>query len=352
MKNPRLVLALGLGCLAFAGVGASSESESLEPPSRGDGTIRGISISTHTDGREWGWDVMAPTIRSIREVGADWVSTHPYAGIRADGTVRFRELDPSAPPALLVRPIEEAHRAGLKILIKPHLAYWGSPFGWRGEIEFETEEEWDRFFDTYERWIVAVARACRDADGFAVGTELDRTLHHEDRWRRIIAKVREVTDVPLTYAANWTDYRRVPFWDALDVIGIQAYFPLTEDEAPGDDVLRAGWKSLMGELREYATRHYRKVVFTELGYNRSLQAAVRPWDPRVDGPEAEAFQARCLRIALRAIEDEPVVVGSFLWKWFPDPYPVGRNFQVATPRLKQVISDVWTTPVEAGITSD
>ena len=118
-------------------------------------------------------------------VGADWVSTHPYAGIRADGTVRFRDFDPENPPPRLVRPIREAHRVGLKIMIKPHLAYWGSPFGWRGEIEFADDEQWARFFDAYETWIVNVARACRDADGFAVGTELDRTLQHEARWRRI-----------------------------------------------------------------------------------------------------------------------------------------------------------------------
>jgi hypothetical protein len=31
----------------------------------------------------------------------------------------------------------------------------------------------------------------------------------------------------------------------------------------------------------------------------------------------------------------------FLWKWFPNPHPVGRNFQLATPRLKRAISEVW-----------
>ena len=62
-----------------------------------------------------------------------------------------------------------------------------------------------------------------------VGTQLDRTLHFEDDWRLIIATVRRYFEGTLTYAANWTDYEKVPFWDALDVIGIQAYFPLLED---------------------------------------------------------------------------------------------------------------------------
>jgi hypothetical protein len=72
-----------------------------------------------------------------------------------------------------------------------------------------------------------------------------------------------------------------------------------------------------------------------------LSAAVRPWEYHVDGPEAEAMQVRCFRVALTAIREEPSIVGVFLWKWFPNPHPVGRNFQLATPAVKSVISEAW-----------
>ena len=64
-------------------------------------------------------------------------------------------------------------------------------------------------------------------------------------------------------------------------------------------------------------------------------------------PEAEELQENLLRVALRAVEAEPAVVGVFLWKWFPNPHPVGRNFQLATPRLKRAIADVWLDPPAA-----
>ena len=191
-------------------------------------TVRGITISTHGGGRDWGSDAMIPTMEEIRALGANWVSIHPYARINTDGSLRFERFDPQNPPEYLARPIREAHRLGLNICIKPHIAYWGTPFSWRGEITFERDEEWQRFWADYSEWIVLLAAASRDADGFVVGTELDRTLHFENEWRAVIARVREQTRAPLTYAANWTDYHRVPFWDALDVIGIQAYFPLTD----------------------------------------------------------------------------------------------------------------------------
>ncbi len=97
----------------------------------------------------------------------------------------------------------------------------------------------------------------------------------------------------------------------------------------------------MAELREFSREHNRDVVFTELGYNRSYSAPVRPWAYHSDGQDAEGTQARCMRAALEAVENEPAVVGVFLWKWFPNPSPVGRNFQLATPGIKRVIAEVW-----------
>lgn len=303
--------------------------------------MRGVTISTHGGGQDWGSEAMVPTLAGIAQVGAGWIAIHPYASIRANGDVRVRGLDPSAPPAWLTYPIEEAHRQGLKILIKPHLAYWGSPFSWRGEITFDSPEQWNRFWNGYSEWIVQLAAICKDADGFVVGTELDLTLGHESQWRGLIAEVRKRSTAALTYAANWTDYQQVGFWDSLDVIGIQAYFPVAERAGAEAEEIRAGWDRLMDELHRYAGKQNRNIVFTELGYNRSHDAAVRPWESRTDGPEAEALQATCLQIALEAIENEPRVLGGFLWKWFPEPRPVGRNFQLATPALKRVISAVW-----------
>jgi hypothetical protein len=51
-----------------------------------------------------------------------------------------------------------------------------------------------------------------------------------------------------------------------------------------------------------------------------------------------------MRAALEAITAEPRVIGSFLWKWFPEPRPIGRNFRLATPEMKQLIRDVWQEP--------
>jgi hypothetical protein len=336
----RSILSAWAALIVAAALPAALSGTTGPPVADPKAYVKGITISTHGGGRDWGGDEIVPTLSEIRAIGANWVSTHPYARIGADGSVGWRELDPAAPPAYIVRPIHEAQAQGLSICIKPHIAYWGSPFSWRGEIEFDTDEKWQRFWREYSAWILDMAKASRGADAFVVGTELDKTLHFETEWRQLIAQVRQVTNAPLTYAANWTDYERVPFWDALDVIGIQAYFPITDHPDPNDEALRLGWQKLMNRLSLFSQMHNRKILFTELGYNQSHNAPVEPWEYHVD-PGTEALQLACLRTALQAIEDEPTVVGSLLWKWFPHPRPIGRNFQLATPDIKRMLSGLW-----------
>ena len=97
----------------------------------------------------------------------------------------------------------------------------------------------------------------------------------------------------------------------------------------------------MSGIRRFAVKHARNVVFTELGYNTAFETAIRPWDAKSDGPAAESVQRICTAIALRAIAAEPRVEGAFLWKWFPPPSPVGRDFPLATPKMKQTIREAW-----------
>jgi hypothetical protein len=340
MRSRRLLFPGVLLILSLSAAACDSEEAEHGTPGRSD-KVRGIVLSTHTNGSDWASNGVPSTLSDMRAVGATWISIHPYARIRGDGTVQFRAYDPEDPPDHLRQPIEAAHAQGLQIAITPHLAYWGSPFRWAGDIGFSRDEDWERFWDTYTRWLLNLVRVCHQADGFILGTEIDRTLEHEERWRDLIRQVRAITRAPLTYGANWTDYRRVRFWDALDVIGIQAYFPLADSTNVSSEELTRAWQERMAELRTFAAQHNRRIVFTELGYNRSFAAPVRPWESRVDGREAETMQEACLRIALAAVEEEPMVAGAFLWKWFPNPHPVGRNFQLATPRLKQAIAEVW-----------
>jgi hypothetical protein len=302
-----------------------------------------VTVSCPGAGLEWGSDDMVRTLGILADLGVNWVAIHPYGGIRDDGTVGSSRIDRLwEDPAWLERAIREAHAKGIKIMIVPHLAYWGSRFRYRAEIAFDDEASWARFFGSYEAFVRKAARLSKDADAFVVGSELDRTIHRETEWRRIIAGARGEFPGPITYAAGWDAYRDVRFWDALDAVAVQAYFPLVQHEGmPTDHELTSSWTRIVSELEAFGREHHRHVVLGELGYNRSFTAAVRPWEyPQDPDPRAEELQTRCLDAALRAIDRTDGVVGAFLWKWFPGEVSRG-NFLASTPAMRRVIARHW-----------
>ncbi len=302
--------------------------------------MRGVTVSCWGWGREWDAPEMATTIREIRSLGGRWISFHPYAFVQNDGSLRHRGSDDDP---TVINPIRTAHREGVRVMLKPHIGYWGSRFAWRGAITFDQEAHWKRFFDDYTRFVVTQAKMAQKTGAalFCVGVETKLTLARREDWQRVIEAVRHVYDGPVTYAANWDSYRQVPFWDLLDYIGIQAYFPLTDAVNPTLDQLDSGWDRVMTQLRQFAQKRSQPIVFTELGYNRSAQAAARPWDDREGGPKADQIKLRCMRIALRRIESEHWLRGVFLWKWFPTPRDLSSNFLLQYDEMRQVIGQAW-----------
>jgi len=332
--------------------------------------VKGVTISCYSWDWEWGQPAFGAELDRLQALGVNWVAIHPYASIRGDGEVRWKPeaLDPAQPADYLSLPIREAHARGMGILIKPHLAYWGSRFRWRGEIEFEEPAQRELFWKTYRQWILDLARITGAADSICVGTELDGMLASEAQWRALIAELRGVTRAHLTYASNWDRFEEVGFWDALDVIGVQAYFPLAESEDPNEELLHQGWQAWIERLKRLHLATGKPVVFTELGYDDSLQAALRPWedDPRgrrsPTNPAVLALQERCLKVAFGVLQSESDWLrGAFLWKWFVSGGETserharqarsegGGSFRMDRPALHAVIRSAWGQPsVPAG----
>jgi hypothetical protein len=291
------------------------------------------------DGQIWASDAMRSAVGELQELGVEWVQIHPYAYVRRDGTVRYRSDDAGR---WTDEGIAHIQRGGLKPMLKPHLGYWGT-FSWRGAITFGSDEEWARFFQTYEAFIVDQARRAErgGVTVFAVGTELERTVGHEAEWRRIIARVRDVYSGYIVYAANWDGLERVPFWDAVDGIGVQAYFPLGPPDATDADI-KTGWAKVLTSLNTLAQRTQKPVLFTEIGYAKSRDAAAEPWKPAVDGSSAAVeLRARLTRLALQELPKYEFLVGAFWWKWIPGLNWFQRDFSMRDPEMKRLLGEYW-----------
>src|SRR5262249_53490043 len=163
-------------------------------------------------------------------------------------------------------------------------------------------------------------------DGLFVGHELaSSTAADPEHWRLLIGRVRRVYSGPLSYCANWDEAARVPFWDALDLIAVSFYAPLTPRATRDPGRLRAGAAQALAGLHAVARRFGRPLLIAELGYPSTANAAVRPWDDTPTPPEPD-LQRECFAAAIEAMDPDEWIAGVHIWKWGTAPRAPGDAF--------------------------
>ncbi len=337
-RHRRLVT---VALLVTAAAGAAGVAEANGDSKPDPGFMKGVVVSCPGYGQVWGSPVMTTTIRELKTLGVNWVQIHPYAGVSRDGSIRWR---PAATSGYLPGAVRIAKQEKVQLFWKPHLAYWGS-FEWRGAITFDTPAQWKRFFDGYEAFIVDQARFAQahEVPLFSIGLEYHQTFSHEAEWRRIIRAVRRVYRGKITYSANWDRIDQVPFWDAVDIIGVQAYFPLAKTSDPTLDALRAAWDGPLAALNRLSKRYDKPYVFAEIGYSRSLAAAKRPWEPGIDNSDrAIANRRRLMEAALTRLPKEPNLRGLFWWKWVPRAGFNDGDYAMQASEARSLLKRYWT----------
>jgi hypothetical protein len=218
----------------------------------------------------------------------------------------------------------------------------------------DTEQGWQSWFANYERFILHYAALAERENValFCIGVELTRTtIEREADWRRVIERVRERYSGPIVYAANWWgEYDRIAFWDALDYIGVNAFFPLSDHANPSMAVLRANAEAVAEQIAAVQRLANKPVILTEVGFKSINGTSVRPWEwPRRIEPAVNlGEQYRCYEAILEAFWKQPWFYGMYWWKWDSDLDRGGSGDGDFTPRRKpaeQILSEWYKKPV-------
>ena len=137
----------------------------------------------------------------------------------------------------LLHAIGDAHAAGMTAAVSPELLVTGGVPA--GQIAVAGEAAWAGWFAAYRRFVVheAVVAEAAGVDLFVVGAGLTSTEEQKNEWKQAIAGVRLATGAALTYAASPSTATYVPFWDALDAIGVELVDPLPRGEKVTESVL-------------------------------------------------------------------------------------------------------------------
>jgi len=258
------------------------------------------------------------SLLALRELNVKWVAlVVTWYQDRLDSLAIYRDPRYTPDDEGLVEIIQLLHHLGFKVLLKPTVDVQDG--SWRGDISFQDEEGWDLWFASYRHFLAHYARLAADqgVEEFCVGVELSSTLSREDDWRKVIAEVRKLFPGPLTYAANWDSFWRVPFWDALDYVGIDAYFELAVDEDPSLEELMAAWAPWAEELETLYELVEKPILFTEAGCRSISGASLQPWNWAIPGEVDLEEQALYYEATLRTFWNKPWFYGFFWWAWDP-----------------------------------
>ncbi|MFT4602313.1 MAG: hypothetical protein ACI857_002499 [Arenicella sp.] len=279
----------------------------------------------------------AGDIKPITKINANWISIVPYAFLKDHEVMydsKFQWVGER--PESIRDCIKMAKSEGLKVMLKPHI--WIGHSTYTGIYKCETESDWEMFEKSYKGYIMTFVdlAVTEKVEMFSIGTEWGRFVEARPQfWKSLIKDIRAKYKGKLIYAANWDDYQKVPFWNDLDYIGIDSYFPLSLAENPKISELVKSWKTIMPIIEQYSSSKKKKIVFTEFGFKSTSKGTISPWEHKDDGKFSEKIQDIAFKSFFQTIWKKPWFKGGFVWKWYHNhEHAGGRGDTDFTPQNK------------------
>jgi hypothetical protein len=289
--------------------------------------MRGITVgpieSSLQPEHGYGTESSAVLLDELAKMGTNWISITPFGRIWSlESTDIAWDFEAPYPDnrAAIIRMVRQAHERGIQVLLIPHL--WVETGGWRGEIDPGSEEGWLAYQASYQSWLLGWAQVAAEAgaDAFSIGVECKSwSGRFGAYWTRLISEVRQTFGGYLTYSANWDEIEGVLFWDQLDVVGINAFYPLADaDDASVEEYLERA-EHIAATVAAEAETLMMPITFVEVGYTTRRNAAVQPWlwPDGMEGVEVSEWeQARALAASFEAFLPYEWFTGFFIWRYY------------------------------------
>jgi hypothetical protein len=253
--------------------------------------------------------------------------------------------DPLSPTdSAVAAAIQNLQAQGLTVFLKPQVDSVDGTF--RGDFAPSNVAAW---FASYQTFILHYAQIASQnkVGGLIIGTELVSLTKtaYESYWDNIIAQIRSAyPGLTLAYGANATyatdEFTTVSFWDKVDIIGVDGYFPLTDQTDPTVAQLVAAWTNnksglnIVAALKSLQSQYNKPLIFTELGYVSAPGTNEAPYASAAAGAAYDPTeQDNCYEAFFEVFSQESSwMKGVFWWAWTVSP--PGTNDTGYTPQDK------------------
>jgi len=219
---------------------------------------------------------LAPMVE--RKTGPQW-----QVGDYTRESAEVSSLGPKAKPNSSGTPTDRSiielctllTRRGIEVTLYPNMLIKDTEMHLQGEMSFQNEDDIKAFFEDYEKFIMHYAaleykgkRLSDNINAIIIASDMKLLTDYKNQQNeyvavnqliKLAAMVRNEVGsrVKISYAANWSEYHRTNYdWynlDALwsdrniDFVGINAYFPLTDDSSSereaSPETVAQGWKN-------------------------------------------------------------------------------------------------------------
>jgi hypothetical protein len=300
-------------------------------------------------GFTWGWtgqrgqylgDGPVDSMKKLAETKTKWVCISFGADMEKPNIPEIQWGDSykrMATDAEIRRAIQLARDNKLKVILKPVVNVYDGT--WRAWIKFDdlpgvkNMTKWDMWWSDFRAFLLHYAKIAEETkcEMFCLGCEMESTEEFEIRWRSLITEIRQIYGGTITYNLNHGRETSVNWLDAVDVIGISAYYPVGTDDvliALKDDLSKIPvsdtsveaqkqrWLPIRKDLEKTSKKFNRPIFFIELGLCSAKGCAAAPWtheDPNMIYDANE--QARFYQGAFETFWNEPWFIGFSWWEW-------------------------------------
>jgi hypothetical protein len=266
------------------------------------------------------------SIDQVAALGADTVSIVVDCRQENGSSGRiFMDMRMTPSPQQLARLIKHAKGRNLRVVLMP-IVLLDNPRGneWRGTIK---PEDWAEWFESYRAMMNHYAEVAQQngVDVFVVGSELVSSETKLAEWTKTIRMIRRIYKGQITYSSNWDHYRAVPFWDQLDLIGMNSYWNLGKVGSQTLDrreitpeTVQQRWAEIQEDLFLFTKSTGKPLILLEVGWCSVSNAAHEPWDYTQQTVAMDLDLQRILYEGFfRSWWGHPSLGGFMIWEWTP-----------------------------------
>ncbi len=276
--------------------------------------INGISIVAPRADKNY------PSITEVKNIGANWVCIMPYAFVdETKGEIKYNHPKQwwGEKTEGIAKAIFLAKQNGMQVMVKPML--WLKNGKYTGELAFDQYTKWGTFEESYHKylWEFAEIADSLNAEIFCLGTELKSFIQFKPNYfPETITTFKDSFNFKLTYAANWDNYKNITFWNKLNFIGIDAYFPGSTKSLPSVEEAGQAMVRTKYELKDFAEKNQKQILFTEYGFRSCINCAGKPWEHSSCTDINFSCQLNTYTAFFEKLYHEDWCAGGFLWKWY------------------------------------